>query len=189
MPLQYQVFYRQMDAKGDAIVQAAVSQAIADAEKLWQPETFDGVFSTKGFGVARLEKWHMAPNSTAAFGSACGPSNDWAVSITTAFTWETIYTATTSDDVYAVITGVFNYDATPDITHIKITADGVEYPVMDIEEIYGWDIAVAYMSHPIIIRPQKNYRIECKAKTAGRKAFGLLGYAIARRSKLIQRIA
>ena len=36
------------------VVAAAVSQAIADAETLWKPERFDGVFPVKGFGIRRL---------------------------------------------------------------------------------------------------------------------------------------
>ena len=186
MVLNFPVFYRTMDIKGDAIVASAIQQAVADAEQLWKPEIFDGVFPIKGFGIRRLVPRDICSNS----GSIYGPSNStWVWSCTTASTWETwVSSGILSDSCYIVITGIFNYDAAPDVDVIKITADGVEYPLIDLQELYGWDIAVAYFSHPIIVRPEKKIHITAKAQTAGQKKIGLIGYTIAKRSYLIGQI-
>jgi len=172
-----------MDVKADIIVANAVATAVADAEALWHPEKFDGVFPVKGFGIRKLVPHDICSNS----GSIYGPSNStWVFSQVTASTWETwISSGILSDSCYVVITGFFNYDATPDVDVLKITADGIEYPIYDLQEMYGWDIATAYFSHPIVVRPEKKIHILVKSQTAGQKKIGLIGHCIAKRSYLI----
>lgn len=175
-----------MDVKADAIVANAVQTAIADAELLWKPERFEGVFPVSGFGIRRLRPRDLVANS----GSIAGPSNStWIFSLGTASTWgKMISSGVLSDSAYCIITGIFNYDASPDVRAIKITADGVEYPATDISEMYGWDIAIANLSHPIIIRPEKKITVEAIADTSGQKQMGFLGYTIAKRSYLIAQL-
>jgi len=182
MPLQHPVLYKSTDPRTDQIVASAVQVAVSDAEQLWKPEVFDGVYPTKGFGIARLKAADLV-----AAGSIIGPYTYmfvWSVAVASA--WETyINDVTLSNASYVVITGIYNYDATPDVEAIKIKADGVEYAVMDLNEMYGWDVAVAYLSHPIIVRPEKKIGIKGKARTAGQKKFGFIGFTIAKRSYLI----
>jgi hypothetical protein len=186
MPLNYPVLYKMLDSRAEATIAQAVQTAIADAESLWAPEKFDGVFPTKGFGIKRLQ-----PRDICGPGAAttiwCGAIiSSWQWSITTAETWQVILSGSLlSDSCYVIITGFFNYDAAPDVDAIKITADGIEYPVIDIQEMYGWDVATAYFSHPIVVRPEKVITIRARAKSAGQKNFGFLGYTIAKRSYLI----
>lgn len=182
MPLQYPVLYKSMDARTDAIVSNAVATAIADAERLWQPEKFDGVFPTKGFGIQKLK----CPDLMCG-GTIFGPFSEMFLwSVATASAWETyINSATMTDAAYVIITGIYEYDASPDVEQIKIIADGVEYPTMDLNEMYGWDVAVAYLSHPIIVRPEKTITIKAKARTVGQKHLGFIGYTVAKRSYLI----
>ena len=68
---------------------------------------------------------------------------------------------------------------------MQFTADGVVYPPLDLQEMYGWDVATAYFSHPIIVRPEKTITMAIKAKNQGTKNFGLMGYCIAKRTYLI----
>lgn len=171
-----------MDARTDAIVSNAVAVAVADAEELWKPEKFDGVYPTNGFGVMRLRPADLVLKTNQP---GCRYSAMWTMSVATASAWETYITLTLSDSCYVVITGIFNYDATPDVEAIKFNADGVEYPLIQIDEMYGWDVAVAYFSHPIVIRPEKQLTIKAKARTAGFKNFGFIGYTVAKRSYLI----
>lgn len=183
MVLNYPVFFKTMDIRGEATIQNAVATAIADAESLWAPEKFDGVFPTKGFGIKRLQPRDIVSNS----GSIVGPSNSiWVFSAQTTSAWNSwISAGVLSDSCYVIITGFFNYDANPDVEALKVTADGIEYATMDIQEVYGWDIATAYFSHPIVVRPGKTITIQARARLAGQKAFGLLGYTLAKRSYLI----
>lgn len=186
MVLNYPVLYKSMDAKMDAIVAQAVQTAIADASTLWAPLTFDGVFPIKGFGIKQLEAWDIDPaDGTQGHVN----TNEWLLSFGTARTWINMFSDVICDDIYVILTGVFNYDATPDVTHMKITADGIEYPVMSFDEMYGWDVAVAYFSHPIIVRPEKKMVINMYANTAGQKNFGFLGYTIGKRARLLTQMS
>lgn len=183
MPLNYPVIYKTQDIKGDAIVAQAVQTAILDAEALWQPEKFDGVFPVKGFGIKRLQPRDMV----AASGSIVGPSNStWTYSANTASTWQTwISAGTISQMAYVVITGIYNYDTNHSLEAIKFTADGVEYPVNNIEEMFGWYIGSVHFSHPIVVRPEKSVTISVRTRNTGQHDIGLLGYTIAKRSYLI----
>ena len=189
MPLNYPVLYKMLDSRAEATIASAVQTAVADAESLWAPEKFDGVFPVKGFGIKRLQPRDLA-GSNATTTTLIGPIvSAWQFSIATAETWaDAIHQAVLSDSAYVVLTGVYNFDATPDVEAIKIIADGIEYPTMDITEIYGWDVATAYFSHPIIVRPEKMITIKAKCRTAGLKSFGFMGYTIAKRSYLIGEI-
>jgi len=186
MVLNYPVLYKTTDSRAETAIATAVQSAVDDAKSLWAPESFDGVFPTKGYGIRRLRPRDICSNS----GSIYGPSNStWLVSIIAASTWQYfISSGVLSDSCYIVITGFFNYDTTPDIDAIKINADGIEYTICDLDEAYGWDVATAYFSHPIVVRPQKLISIRCRARTAGQKQFGLLGFTIAKRSYLITEI-
>lgn len=186
MPLQYPVLYKSMDARADQIVANAVATAITDAESLWAPEKFDGVFPVKGFGIRKLSAIELGGKSGT---SLVGPySYMWLWSVATASTWETYINETLSDSCYVVITGIYELDASPDVEAIKIIADGIEYPLIHLTEMYGWDVALAHISHPIIVRPEKAIKIKAKARTVGQKHLGFLGYTIAKRSYLINEL-
>jgi hypothetical protein len=189
--LNYPVFFKTMDARSEAVVREAVTATIKDAEQLWAPEKFGGVFGSTGFGIKRLQIADLAGQSSGGTSIVCGPLSNtaWVFSFTTAETWQPIISgATMSDSAYIILTGFFNFDADPDVECIKITADGVEYAVMDLQEVKGWDVATVYWSHPIVIRPEKKVTIEAKARTAGSKNFGFLGYVVAKRSYLIAKV-
>ena len=186
MVLNYPVLYRMMDSRSEPTIQQAVATAVADAESLWAPEKFDGVFPVKGFGIKRLQPHDLVPIWTAVYNIPNTLSDVWLMSITTANAWTNVISQSVmSDSAYVILTGFFNYDGVPDVDAIKITADGIEYPVIDIQEMYGWDVATAYFSHPIIVRPEKMITIAMRARSATQKQFGFLGYTVAKRSYLI----
>lgn len=183
MVLNYPVIYKSLDIRAEAAISTAVQQAIADAESLWSPEKFDGVFPTKGFGIKRLQPRDIISNS----GSIVGPSNStWVLSVATASAWnQWISAGVLSDSCYVVITGFFCYDANMNVEALKITADGIEYATYDIQEFYGWDVATAYFSHPVVVRPEKTITIQARARTVAQSNIGLIGYTLAKRSYLI----
>jgi hypothetical protein len=191
MSLNYPVLYRNMDARGEATIAKAIQTTVTDAESLWAPEKFDGVFPVKGFGIKRLQPRDMAGTNGGGGTSiwAGASAQGWTLSVAAAQAWGIVISgAQLSDSSYIILTGIFNYDAVPDVEAFKLSADGIEYCVTDIQEMYGWDIATAFFSHPIIIRPQKTFTLSLKARTAGIKYFGFLGYTIAKRSYLIGQI-
>jgi hypothetical protein len=193
MVLNYPVLFRTMDIRAEATISQAIQTAITDAESLWAPEKFDGVFPTKGFGIKRLQPRDMAGANgvpgTSIWGGASVGIVTWNLSCAVASAWGNVISAAQlSDSAYLIITGVFNYDTVPDVEAIKINADGIEYAIMDLQEMIGWDIATAYLSHPIVIRPQKTFTVSMRARSAGPKYFGFLGYTLAKRSYLIGQI-
>lgn len=190
--LNFPVLYKSMDIRAEQVIAQAVQAAISDAEALWQPEKFDGVFPTKGFGIRRLTaRDMMGTNGAGGTSIWAGDSGGcWTLSIAAAsHAWTNIISgAMVSDSCYLVLTGFFNLDGAPDIDAIKISADGIEYPIIDLQEMYGWDVANAYFTHPIIIRPEKTFTVAACARLAGVKRFGFLGYTIAKRSYLIAQL-
>jgi hypothetical protein len=188
MPLNYPVIFKDWDSSDNANIQQAVQTAIADAESLWAPEKFDGVFPTRGFGIKRLQLKDICRLSS-YFPLGYSTSDAWMFTIAVGQTWYSVINAAViSDSCYVIITGFFNYDQTPDVEAIKVIADGIEYPVIDIQEMYGWDFATAYFSHPIIIRPEKLVTLKVRCTALGVKRFGLLGFVVAKRSYLIGEI-
>jgi len=183
MPLNYPVLYKTTDVKGDAIVAQAVQTAINDAEQLWNPEKFDGVFPVKGFGIRKMQAYDLAGISSPGMNY----TNSWIMTITTARTWTNVISNTLTNTTYCVITGFWNMDSDPDVTDVQIIADGVDYSTSNIQEAYTWDVASAYFAHAIVVRPEKKILIYVKANSTGLKNFGFLGYTIAKRSKLIER--
>ena len=192
MSLNYPVFFKTQDIRAEATIRDAVQQTITNAQALWAPEVFGGVFGTTGFGIKRLQPSDLNGQSTAQTGlvspySAAAAA--WVFSMAAGETWQMIVSnCILSNAAYIIICGIFNYDANPDMEAIKITADGIEYPIIDIQEIYGWDVSVAYFSHPIVVRPEKKISIEAKSRNAGQKNFGFIGYTVAKRSYLITKI-
>jgi hypothetical protein len=181
--INHPVMYKTSDVRGDVIVSAAVQTAIGQALELWKPAPFDGPFPVKGFGIAKLKADDLIKNGNSAGGHIY--TSFWGFSLTTASTWETMIDVTLSDSCYIVLTGIFCLDANPDVEMIKIVADGVEYPVMDITEMYSWDQASANFAHPVVVSPEKNLKIKWKGPTARQSKIGFLGYCVATRSYLI----
>lgn len=178
---------RLTDRRPDAEIKTLLDAVIADAAATWK-ETFDGEYPKTGFGLGSLRQLDCTGGGTP--GTTDGLSYVtskyyWALSIQTAGTWQDWFDITTSETAYLIVTGVFCLDATPNITEIRPYVDGDDFPVINVEQMYAWDIARAYFTKPFAIKPQKKFKMRVVGKTAGQANFGLIGYAVAKRSYLI----
>lgn len=86
---------------------------------------------------------------------------------------------------YLVITGIFNNTANPGIAEMKIECNGQDLPIMNIEQMYGLDVARVWFEKPFIIKPYGHLKIEVYGRLEGTEYIGLMGYCIAKRAYLI----
>lgn len=178
---------RLTDRRPDTEIKTLVDAVIADAKATWN-EPYDGEYPKSGFGLGRLRPLDITGGGTP--GTTTGVSYVtskyfWALSVQTAGTWQDWFDITTSETAYLIITGVFCLDATPNITEIRPYVDGDDFPVINVEEMYSWDIARAYFSKPFAVKPQKKLKMRVVGKTAGQANFGLIGFVVGKRSYLI----
>jgi len=169
----------------DAAIRKAVQEAIRLAETEWAPLRFEGIYPERGFGITTLRPKDIVYDGTLT--GTAQSSIAWIFSISAASTWVDIVDITLSNDLYVVIEGVFSRMADPSITAIKFVVGGIDLPVINIEEMYTWDLARAYFEQPIIVKPSTALKIRAvgtKASTA--EYFGFIGHTIAKRPFLIK---
>jgi len=171
------------DKRPDAAIDSLVNAVIEDAKSTWAPETFDGEYPKTGFGIGRLRPKDLCTGGSVPSGMVS--SIYWGASIAAASTWQDWFSITTSDSAYLIITGIICLDATPNVMAIRPHVDGEDFPVIDISEIYAWDVARGWFSKPFAVKPEKSFKMRIVAKNAGISNIGLLGYVVAKRGYMI----
>jgi len=174
------VLLRNTDKKPDAAIEMLKQAVISEAAGKWN-ESFDNEYPKHGFGIAELAPYHLQSG-----GAGWGNSNFWSVSIAATTTWQDWINITMTDAVYAINTGLFNREATPITTHMRVRAGGEDMPTMNIEQMATLDIARVFYEKPYAVRASDPYTVRVKADNTGIERLGLLGYAIARRPYLIR---
>lgn len=179
---------RLTEKRPDKEIINTVKDAVKDAMAKWS-ENYEGEYPKTGFGVTNLRPRDVAlTNAATGVQGSCASSIYWGlISITTASAWGDWINLTIDDRAYLVVTGIFNLDSNPQITNLRFKANGEDLPAMNIEELYSWDLARAYLSKPFFVRPENNLTVRYvgqSTKTAVER-IGLLGYCIAKRSYLI----
>ena len=170
----------------DAKIRDTIKKTISDAEVEWAPLRFEGIFPAKGFGITNLRPKDICFDGSTLTGTAQS-SIAWIFSIAAASTWYDIVDLTISQDLYVIIEGVFSRMADPSITNIKFVVDGSDRPIINVEEMYTWDLSRAYFEEPIVVKPSTSLKIRAvgtKASTA--EYFGFMGHIIAKRPFLIK---
>jgi hypothetical protein len=178
---------RLTDARPDAEINKLLKETIADAEVEWRPLKYEGQYPTTGFGITELRPKVLKGGTTDNIPS----SMYWAASLAAAaaalryFTW---FDLTLTDQAYVMTTGVFNLEPTPQVTEMGPSANGLDLPTVNIEQLYALDMARAWLEKPFAARPNNNFKVQLVAKVAtGTERIGLLGYLVAKRSYLILR--
>ena len=177
---------RLVEEKPDAAIRNKVSEAIKLASEEWKPLVFEGVYPKAGFGIATLRPKDICFDGSSLTGTAQS-SIAWIFSLAAASTWYNIVDLTLSQDLYVVLTGIHSRTANPAITNIKPVIDGSDLPILNIEEMYTWDLAAAYFTEPILVKPSTGLRIRAigtEARTA--EYFGFIGQTVAKRPFLIK---
>lgn len=179
------------DKRPDAEIDTLVAAVIADAATTWPSEKFDGEYPKAGFGIGRLRPHDLitggtgyTPGTTTGV-SYLASSIYWGISVQATSTWQDAWNVLTDEKAYIIVTGIFCLDATPNITQIRPHVDGEDFPVVDIEDMYGWDVAAAYFSKPFAVKPEKTFKMRVVGKAAGMAKFGFIGYVVAKRGYMI----
>src|SRR5437867_1463692 len=178
------------NANPDAAINSAVQSAIGDALTNFAPLQFDGEYPKNGFGISILRPKDLAVTNqaTAVLQASVASSVVWGpLSNTTASVWADWINLNIDNRLYAIITGVWYAEPTPNITALRFKANGEDSPVMDLEELQTYDVGYMFLEKPIGIRPGNavNVRYVGLAAKATRENIGLMGYSLAKRAYLI----
>ena len=184
---------RLTEKRPDAAIDAAVAEAIANATVRFQPLVFEYEYPRTGFGITALTpKSVAATNQTTGLQGGVVSSTIWGVSTLSANTWTDWININVDDRIYLVVTGVFNRTQTPQISNIRLKANGEDLPWVNVDQMYNWDLSQAYFQRPLIVSPTNNFTVRAIAEKAITGAsgvpaerLGLLGYILAKRTYLI----
>ena len=199
-----------LDKKPVSIIEHEVEDAVKAALKKWSmPNPVDG-FSSPGYGGlypkegqigrADLRPDHLGINATSGGAGTDGLGGDkWSNNLgythgASATGWVTDRNITTDEDSYLVIEGVFDISVNPLLNAIQFSVGGVDYPVMNLRDMYTFDPAgVAWFPMPLVIPPKVNLKIylrwdndvTARSTTAvGTEMAGLIGEVIAKQAFL-----
>lgn len=185
---------RLTDKHPDAVIDAAVAEAIQNATVRFQPLQFEFEYPRTGFGITTLTPKAVAASNqgTGLQGTGVVSSTIWGVSTLAANTWADWININVDDRIYIVVTGVFNRTSTPQISNIRFKANGEDLPWVNLDQMYNWEVSQAYLQRPLIISPTNNFTVRAIAEKAITGAsgvpaerIGLLGYILAKRTYLI----
>lgn len=177
---------RLTDKRPDAEIDKLLKETVDDGEIEWKPLKYEGQYPTSGFGITELRPLVLYGGTVNNLIS----SLTWGVSLTagTASTYFTWFDVTLTDQAYAMPTGVFDLEPTPQVIEMGPSANGLDLPTVNLEQLYALDMARAWFEKPFAARPNNNFKVELVARVAtGTERIGLLGYLIAKRSYLIHR--
>lgn len=173
-------------------VDATIQAAIAEAHIYWQPLRYEGEFPKSGFGIQALRPWHIfydctSRTMTGTYGSTTGAF--WTFSFAAASTvYSIINNITTSERAYLCIEGFFSRQPDPKVTEVQFVINAEETPQINIEEMYCWDLAEAWLNKPFYIKPGTQLTMRAIASDASTpESFGILGHTIAKRPYLFSR--
>lgn len=178
---------RLTDVRPDAEIDKLVKDVIKNAETEWSPLVYEGYYPAAGFGITELRPKHVVKTVDATGFSMFASSISWGASIETASTFFKWIDCTLTDMAYIIQTGVFNLEATPRVTEIAPSANGQDLPTVNLEQMYGLDLARAWHEKPFAARPNNPLTDQLVGRTTGVERIGLLGYLIAKRAYLIIR--
>ncbi|MDO8618417.1 MAG: hypothetical protein Q7R49_00570 [Candidatus Daviesbacteria bacterium] len=174
----------------DLIIAQAVRETISLAETEFSPMTFEGPWTTGGLGISVLGPRNVgATNQASSLQGGVAGSGAWGVTAVTASTWTNWINLSIDNRIFIIVTGVFNRSSTPNITALKIFANGQDLPVITLEEMYTFEEQKAYFTQPVIIQPGNVLQIQVFSPItlAGIPAeqIGLTGYIVGKRAYLI----
>ena len=172
---------RLTDVRPDAEIEKLLKSTVADAEVDWEPLKYEGHYPAAGFGITELRPRVLKEGSVDNFPS----TQYWAASIAASLTWQSWFDLTLTDMAYVMPTGVFNSEVSPMVTELRPSANGIDLPTVNIEQLYVLDLARAWFEKPYCARPGNNIKNRLVARNSGVERIGLMGFMIAKRAYLI----
>lgn len=173
------------DQNINQLVQAVIAQAASD----FQPLQFQGEFPLDGFGIAVLRAKDLAvTNQATGLQSLAASSIVWGVqSIATTSVWQDWLNISLDNRIYVAVTGILYPENAPIIEAIRVRANGIDLPVLQIEELQTYDVSFAFFERPFGVRAAQNLtvRVVGGPSKAAVEHIGLLGYTVAKKAYLI----
>lgn len=178
--MSYFMAYTQQ--RPDGAVQQAIELAKTKAIQEFTNLAFQGEYPETGYGIVTIRPKHVGAGYSHWSGS-----HWFGQSLVASVTWEDWINVLQTELAFEIITGMWNYEATPKVTEVYIQADGRDFPTLNVEEMYAYDVARIFWAKPITISPRKQWYFYSKGINTGQERQGLLGYTLGTRSYLILR--
>lgn len=180
---------RLTNKRPDADIDEAIRATIADANTLWEPLQFEGEFPLNGFGIANLRPYHVQNTTTNL--PQTSNRNYWETCQVISSAYSTWINLTVDEDSYLIITGYFSLEQQAAVTEIKFSANGVDLPPINVEEMHSWDLARGFFTKPFVVKPKSNFTVKVYGDpdrniNQTTKRIGLLGYCVGKRAFLIK---
>jgi hypothetical protein len=169
------------DKRPDEKLQQAIDDTIKNAQDKWGL-SFEGEYPTSGIGITTLRPFHVEGNSL----PNANTRNIWNIVIAAANTWQDWVNVEINENVYVILGGLFNNTTNPSATELAFKANGIDLPVQNVQQMYSFEKSLAWFSKPFVVAPENNLTGRLYGSAAQTELMGLLGFAIAKRSRLIQ---
>lgn len=164
----------------DEALQNAIDNVIEKAKEKWGLD-FEGAYPKAGIGISTLRPFHVEQNSLPNVNSY----NFWNIVIAAANTWQNWTNVEINEDIYIIHAGVFNNTINPSLSELAFKANGIDLPIQNMQQMYGFERSLAYWSEPFIVSPKNNLTARIYGSAAQTELAGFLGFAIAKRARII----
>lgn len=178
MPKLIQTTAERPDASIDAVVASVTEKAIAKFEQQYAQES-DGLYPTgTQIGRGSLRPWHVGLDS-----AALATRGRWQFTPAAAG-WANWIDITVYRYTFLVVEGIGNPDP-PNVYELRPNFGGMDYPVVNITEIYDYEETLGWFEVPYPIAPNQTltYRINWRNANQVERIY-LLGEAVAYASYL-----
>lgn len=178
------------DARPDRAIAAAVAATMELAKQEFKTEIFEGDYPVSGIGLTNLRARDIsATNASTGLKGGVAGSAQWGVTAVTISTWTDWINLTTDSRVYILVTSFWSKATFPTVSHIRFGANGIDLPIIAVDNMYTWPRAEAYLHKPLVVKPKNNLKVRVltTATIAGTPAeeIGLGGYVMGERNYLI----
>ena len=174
-------FLKTLEKKPDQAIQDTIDSVVKVAKDKWSM-SYEGEYPTSGIGLGSLRPYHVQNTTTNLPNHGY---NVWHINIAAQRTWQDWVNTIVNDDLYVIVAGIFNWTPSPSATEISFSANGVDLPAENFEQIYANDTAQGWFSKPFSVSPRNNVTVRLYGNTPQVELMGLLGFAIAKRTLLI----
>jgi hypothetical protein len=111
-------------------------------------------------------------------------NEEWKISYTSAYTWETKINLTLPEDKFIVFYGVAVNSAAPKTTAIKFYKDVTPIEVVEVEKLYVYDEPIGFFT-PLAWSESETLRVDFYGNATGDDYIVLLGFVAEKRRKTI----
>ncbi|GAI94286.1 unnamed protein product, partial [marine sediment metagenome] len=164
-----------MEQKPVAAIEAVIEEVLKKALKEWDMPEVEKGFMSRGYGGlypkegqlgrSDLRPDHVGIIATSADAGTTGLAGDqWTNNLVYSHDegltgWVLDRNITTDEDAYLIIEGVFDISPNPLLNAIQFGVGGVDFPVMNVRDIYLFDpFGMGWFPKPLWVPPKVNLK-------------------------------